>query len=50
MPAEELPEAATKMFLRKAVPEGFGHRCSSKKVFLKISKFPQESTCIGVSF
>ena len=25
-------------------------RCSTKEVFLKISQYSQESTCVGVSF
>ena len=26
------------------------HRCSSKQVFVKVSQYSQESTCVGVSF
>ena len=26
------------------------HRCSSKKVFLKILRYSKENTCVGVSF
>ena len=30
--------------------EAVDRRCSVKKIFLKISQNPQESTCTGVSF
>ena len=30
--------------------EAVVHRCSSKQMFLKISQFTQENTCVGVSF
>ena len=34
----------------KALPEAVVRRCSSKEVFLKISQYPQENICVGVSF
>ena len=36
--------------LRKDNPEAVVRRCSSKEVFLKISQYSQENTCIEISF
>ena len=37
-------------FAYSLVPEAAVGRCSSKKVFLKISQYSQKNTCVGVSF
>ena len=37
-------------FLQLVMAEAVVRTCSVKKVFLKISQYSQEKTCVGVSF
>ena len=39
-----------KFKIASGVPKAAVRRCSSEKVFLKISQYSQENTCVGVSF